>query len=811
MIKAWNITGKVSTNQLGDNKMAFVFAEEKDMSKVLNNTWTFRDHQTVITWWPPDEAHTDVNLEKARFWLHFFGIAVTYINKENAEAIGNEIGTFIRSDLHSPAQKWRNSLKMQIDLDIHKPLRSTINFTCNGGKQILVEVRYERLIDFCHACGRIGHKNPNCTFDREKKELEAEDNPIGPWLKFEASLIPNPKIARAKSVKEFKMDRNSTSLERPSNPNRISAGTLNFPIPTAGKSVSFPEIGPICNVAIIDSCMPDLQNSTVDKLNTLPQKEFQLLVPEKLSGENAQTGVFSENTKVGEPDNTLCLEILKGQTIGPDTSSTDSGPNMKESLVTKSLVTRVPPASGNLMNRLKFRAVNALQTTTLKLAMTQRGPRNSSMKIFAWNCQGLAQPRAVRALKFLIKESKADVVFISEVKTTLSPLISNSLINLKLVNISFSPPVGKAGGLLLAWKSDISLKVLITNSFFFHSTVTEKNNTWFLTTIYAPCNHQKKDIFWNNMNNLSSSPSNPWMIVGDFNDILDQTEKKGGFEEMWYDDNSCFDVVQKSWKQNVTGSPPFRLTCKIKRVKEDLKVWNRDIFGNCFKRANDINQKISEVRHLDKTDTDGILVQNLLVELDVWLLRAETYWKQKAKEKWIKEEKNLFANPSMKAEFLLFTVILYESIWMARNKLNLGFSPPSSQQLVLIVSRKCKNHWLAMAQTAQGKTQSAKAWKPPPENWTKVNVDAAYSNGNAFTGMVLRNNNGSFLHAAAYKHHCLDSLSAECLAILEACKTLEALNYKSVIIESDSLNVISFINVDSSNSFWTAAPLVEKI
>ncbi|KAL3647568.1 hypothetical protein CASFOL_008536 [Castilleja foliolosa] len=102
MIKAWNITGKVSTNQLGDNKMAFVFAEEKDMSKVLNNTWTFRDHQTVITWWPPDEAQTDVNLEKARFWVHFFGIPVTFINKENAEAIGNEIGTFVRSDLHSP-------------------------------------------------------------------------------------------------------------------------------------------------------------------------------------------------------------------------------------------------------------------------------------------------------------------------------------------------------------------------------------------------------------------------------------------------------------------------------------------------------------------------------------------------------------------------------------------------------------------------------------------------------------------------------------------------------------------------------------
>ncbi|KAL3631371.1 hypothetical protein CASFOL_024355 [Castilleja foliolosa] len=330
MIKAWSIIGKVSTNQLDDNKMAFVFAEEKDLSKVLNNTWTFRDHQTVITWWPPDKAHTDVNLEKARFWVHFFGIPVNFINKENAEAIGNEIGTFIRSDLHSPAQKWRKSLRMQIDLDIHKPLRSTINFACNGGKQILVEVRYERLIDFCHACGRIGHKNPNCTYDKEKKELEDEDNPIGPWLKFEASLIPNPKIAKAKSMSESKMDRKSTGLERPSISNRILAGTLDLHTPTAGKSVSIPEIGPICNVAIIDSCMPDLQNSAVDKTNPLPQKEVQMPVHEKLSGGNDQTGVLSENIKVGEPDNTFSLGNLMGPSIGPVTYPTAYGPNSKE-------------------------------------------------------------------------------------------------------------------------------------------------------------------------------------------------------------------------------------------------------------------------------------------------------------------------------------------------------------------------------------------------------------------------------------------------------------------------------------------------
>ncbi|KAL3618676.1 hypothetical protein CASFOL_037495 [Castilleja foliolosa] len=153
---------------------------------------------------------------------------------------------------------------------------------------------------------------------------------------------------------------------------------------------------------------------------------------------------------------------------------------------------------------------------------------------------------------------------------------------------------------------------------------------------------------------------------------------------------------------------------------------------------------------------------------------------------------SIFASPSMKAGFLLFTVILYESIWFARNKLTHGFSAPSVQELVVLVSRKCKEHWTAMAQLFQGNALTAKAW-------TKVSTDAAYSDGVAFIGVVFRNNNGSILFAAAFKHHCLDSLSAESLAILDGCIALDNHETRLAILESDCLTAVSFINVPSSN------------
>ncbi|KAL3622060.1 hypothetical protein CASFOL_034256 [Castilleja foliolosa] len=109
------------------------------------------------------------------------------------------------------------------------------------------------------------------------------------------------------------------------------------------------------------------------------------------------------------------------------------------------------------------------------------------------------------------------------------------------------------------------------------------------------------------------------------------------FEAMWLEDNSIYDIVNNSWKTSVTGSPPHRLASKIKIVKQDLKVWNRNVFGNCFSKAKDIKQKIEVIQHLEKTDSNSLIEKDLLLELDGWLNKADIFWRQRAKERWIKD------------------------------------------------------------------------------------------------------------------------------------------------------------------------------
>lgn len=101
--------------------------------------------------------------------------------------------------------------------------------------------------------------------------------------------------------------------------------------------------------------------------------------------------------------------------------------------------------------------------------------------------------------------------------------------------------------------------------------------------------------------------------------------------------------------------------------------------------------------------------------------------------------------------------------------------------------------------------------KPPPLGWLKINLDATFVKGKAQSGCIIRNKNGSILLASTHSHTCIDSITAESLALLKACKLLHHLQIKEAIIEDDSLNAISFIQGVSGSVFWTASPVIDKI
>ena len=92
--------------------------------------------------------------------------------------------------------------------------------------------------------------------------------------------------------------------------------------------------------------------------------------------------------------------------------------------------------------------------------------------------------------------------------------------------------IGFSGGIWMLWNEGSNLKVgtLTTSEYSIHALVKVpiQSHNFLLTVIYAFPNFNKKKILWNYLKILAPSVNLPWVLFGDFNDMLVEDEKMGG-------------------------------------------------------------------------------------------------------------------------------------------------------------------------------------------------------------------------------------------------------------------------------------------
>lgn len=92
-------------------------------------------------------------------------------------------------------------------------------------------------------------------------------------------------------------------------------------------------------------------------------------------------------------------------------------------------------------------------------------------------------------------------------------------------------------------------------------------------------------------------------------------------------------------------------------------------------------------------------------------------------------------------------------------------------------------------------------WEVPLDGWVKLNCDAAVTNlgANAAVGGVVRNANGNFLLGFAMDIGEATVTMAELKAILTSLNVLRGKGYSKIVINSDSLTVVRFVQGGCSN------------
>ncbi|KAL8133796.1 hypothetical protein AgCh_009020 [Apium graveolens] len=103
------------------------------------------------------------------------------------------------------------------------------------------------------------------------------------------------------------------------------------------------------------------------------------------------------------------------------------------------------------------------------------------------------------------------------------------------------------GGLALLWKNDGGVEVKSSSQNFIDFEVScEQVGRWRYTGFYGCPEHQRRRESWQMIRNLGTQSQLPWCIIGDFNDIMYEHEKKGG--------RKCDNRVLEGFKEAVFDS-----------------------------------------------------------------------------------------------------------------------------------------------------------------------------------------------------------------------------------------------------------------
>ncbi|GMJ04189.1 hypothetical protein HRI_004088000 [Hibiscus trionum] len=297
------------------------------------------------------------------------------------------------------------------------------------------------------------------------------------------------------------------------------------------------------------------------------------------------------------------------------------------------------------------------------------------MKTLSWNVRGLGKLWAVQRLRNKLRDVRPDIVFLLETKLSSSRMVEARRRCGFPCGFDVSS-VGSCGGLSLAWRSNIPVSIISWSIFHIDAMVKENETSceWRLTGFYGNPVERLREESWDLLRNLSVDQSHPWLVIGDFNEILLSSEKRGGrirsarsmeafrralgdcdledlgfsvnmqddgnalgadrafkFSAEWTMEEDCESLIKQFWEE--TNLP---LSQKLVELGVKLSAWSRGRKGDCRKRTRELNDKLKALTDRDPDDDTLAEILDVKLALNVEADKDELYWEQRARVNWLR-------------------------------------------------------------------------------------------------------------------------------------------------------------------------------
>ena len=153
------------------------------------------------------------------------------------------------------------------------------------------------------------------------------------------------------------------------------------------------------------------------------------------------------------------------------------------------------------------------------------------MSVISWNCRGLGSTPAVRLLTEEVSSKNPTLVFLAETKAQISH-IKGLQQKLNFTQGIVVPSDGWSGSLALLWKEGPVVHFKSCSHSHIDVVVVKEDGggTWRATGFYGHPDSGMRFSSWELLKKLHTQAALPWVIFGDFNEILHLDEKLGGKE-----------------------------------------------------------------------------------------------------------------------------------------------------------------------------------------------------------------------------------------------------------------------------------------
>ncbi|CAA7020262.1 unnamed protein product [Microthlaspi erraticum] len=156
--------------------------------------------------------------------------------------------------------------------------------------------------------------------------------------------------------------------------------------------------------------------------------------------------------------------------------------------------------------------------------------------------------------------------------------------------VSQKPPKGLIGGLALFYFDSFNVKIISSNNRLIDIEATIEEHKVFMSFIYGDPVYERRDKVWDQLSQLSLTRHGPWFMIGDFNEMVGNHEKRGGrrrAESSFLPFRCMLDdcgMILFLCKGNFLSWMGYRSSGKV-QCRLDRAVGNED-WHHCFSHTN---------------------------------------------------------------------------------------------------------------------------------------------------------------------------------------------------------------------------------